>query len=196
MPTKRKAGNQPRSTGSAGKGQGDAETKSRELCAQSAVKSAKEVPDDAVETDDYKKRLEKYEKELEMEKIAPVDDECPRCLDHHVYWEGEEIFEVMLKKPNIDNKDETEFCLLQLVEGSCSNNFAVWMRWGIVGQKSQTCWTACGQDVLKAINVFKIKFSEKTLNKWEERDKFKKHAGKFIVVEMDRSIVKGAPDKA
>ena len=102
----------------------------------------------------------------------------------------------MLKKSNTESKDETEFFLLQLVEGSCSNNFAVWTRWGLVGGKDQTCWTACGQDVLKAINVFKTKFSEKTLNEWEERDKFKKHAGKFIMVEMDRSIVKGAQDKA
>ena len=178
---------------------GNTEKKPKRIRAQASGKVTKKQCDDGGKNEDYEERLAKYEMELERDRIAPVDDECPRCLDHHVYWEGEEIYEVMLKKSSTENMDKEEFFVMQLVEASFSNNFAVWTRWGVAGSgcKNQTCWTACGQDGEKAKSVFKNIFSEKTQSKWEERDNMQKtaEAGKFIKVDMDRSIVKGSEDE-
>ncbi len=62
--------------------------------------------------------------------------------------------------------------------------YYVWTRWGRVGEP--------GQNALKMFKLlpeaekeFKKKFSDKTKNKWETRDKFVPAPGKYTLIEMD-----------
>ena len=125
-------------------------------------------------------------KSIKLKGLAPVDNECPYEMDHHVYCEGKEVWDVMLNQTNIQNNNN-KYYLIQLLESDQSNTYSVWMRWGRVGYKGQTSWTVCGQDLGKAKNVFRKKFSDKTQNTWEEKDSFQKHGGKYDLVKMDYS---------
>ena len=125
-------------------------------------------------------------KSIKLKGLAPVDNECPYEIDHHVYCEGKEVWDVMLNQTNIQNNNN-KYYLIQLLESDQSNTYSVWMRWGRVGYKGQTSWTVCGQDLGKAKNVFRKKFSDKTQNTWEEKDSFQKHGGKYDLVKMDYS---------
>ncbi|MGH0146969.1 UNVERIFIED_CONTAM: hypothetical protein FKN15_009380 [Acipenser sinensis] len=58
---------------------------------------------------------------------------------------------------------------------------------GGVGKVGQNSLTACGGDLLKAKDIFKKKFLDKTKNEWDERAQFEKVAGKYDIVQMDYS---------
>ncbi|KAM9844809.1 poly [ADP-ribose] polymerase 2 [Aulostomus maculatus] len=126
-------------------------------------------------------------KTVVMKGKAPVDPECKAKLGKaHVYSEGDDVYDVMLNQTNLQFNNN-KYYLLQLLEDDSSKLFSVWMRWGRVGKVGQNSLTACGGDLLKAKDVFKKKFFDKTKNEWGHRAAFEKVAGKYDMVYVDYS---------
>ncbi|XP_029970689.1 poly [ADP-ribose] polymerase 2 [Salarias fasciatus] len=126
-------------------------------------------------------------KKVVLKGMAPVDPECKAKLGKaHVYSEGKEVFDVMLNQTNLQFNNN-KYYLIQLLEDDSSKAYSVWMRWGRVGKVGQSSLTACGADLLKAKNVFKKKFFDKTKNEWDDRQNFEKEPGKYDMVFMDYS---------
>ncbi|XP_051943359.1 poly [ADP-ribose] polymerase 2 isoform X2 [Hippocampus zosterae] len=124
-------------------------------------------------------------KTVVMKGNAPVDTECQAKLGKaHVYSEGGDIYNVMLNQTNLQFNNN-KYYLIQLLEDDAAKVFSVWMRWGRVGKKGQSSLTSYGGDLLKAKDLFKKKFLEKTKNEWEHRASFEKVAGKYDLVYMD-----------
>lgn len=92
----------------------------------------------------------------------------------------------MLNQTNLQFNNN-KYYLIQLLEDDNSKSYSVWMRWGRVGKVGQNSLTACGGDLLKAKDVFKKKFLDKTKNEWDDKDCFEKVPGKYDLVFMDYS---------
>ncbi|XP_035527134.1 poly [ADP-ribose] polymerase 2 [Morone saxatilis] len=123
-----------------------------------------------------------------MKGKAPVDLECKAKLGKaHVYCEGNDVYDVMLNQTNLQFNNN-KYYLIQLLEDDSARVYSVWMRWGRVGKVGQNSLTACGGDLLKAKDIFKKKFLDKTKNEWEDRASFEKVAGKYDMVFMDYSV--------
>uniref|UniRef100_A0A3P8TZN4 Poly [ADP-ribose] polymerase n=1 Tax=Amphiprion percula TaxID=161767 RepID=A0A3P8TZN4_AMPPE len=147
---------------------------------------------------------EEVVKTVVMKGKAPVDTECKAKLGKaHVYSEGKDVYDVMLNQTNLQFNNN-KYYLIQLLEDDSPKAYSVWMRWGRVGKVGQNSLTACGGDLLKAKDIFKKKFLDKTKNEWEQRDSFDKVAGKYDLVFMDYStnkkeenqtVVDAAPEK-
>ncbi|XP_033838942.1 poly [ADP-ribose] polymerase 2 [Periophthalmus magnuspinnatus] len=132
-------------------------------------------------------KVEETVKTVVMKGKAPVDTECKAKLGKaHVYSEGKDVYDVMLNQTNLQFNNN-KFYLIQLLEDDVSQSFSVWMRWGRVGKVGQNSLTSCGGDLLKAKDVFKKKFLDKTKNNWENREFFEKVPGKYDLVFMDYS---------
>uniref|UniRef100_A0A3P9HMQ5 Poly [ADP-ribose] polymerase n=1 Tax=Oryzias latipes TaxID=8090 RepID=A0A3P9HMQ5_ORYLA len=127
----------------------------------------------------YRVFLKTVVKTVVMKGRAPVDPECNPKL-------GKVFFCVLLTSTNLQFNNN-KFYLIQLLQDDGSNSFSVWMRWGRVGKVGQNSLTACGGDLLKAKDIFKKKFFDKTRNEWEQRGSFVKVAGKYDMVFMDYS---------
>ncbi|XP_029379861.1 poly [ADP-ribose] polymerase 2 isoform X1 [Echeneis naucrates] len=126
-------------------------------------------------------------KTVVMKGRAPVDPECKAKLGKaHVHSEGNDVYDVMLNQTNLQFNNN-KYYLIQLLEDDNSKVYNVWMRWGRVGKAGQNSLIACGGDLLKAKNIFKKKFSDKTKNEWEQRASFEKVAGKYDMVFVDYS---------
>uniref|UniRef100_A0A3Q3RWU3 Poly [ADP-ribose] polymerase n=1 Tax=Mastacembelus armatus TaxID=205130 RepID=A0A3Q3RWU3_9TELE len=122
-----------------------------------------------------------------MKGKAPVDSECKTKLGKaHVYGEGNDVYDVMLNQTNLQFNNN-KYYLVQLLEDDNSKDYSVWMRWGRVGKVGQNSLTPCGRDLLKAKEIFKKKFLDKTKNEWEQRANFEKVDGKYDMVFMDYS---------
>ncbi|XP_034412076.1 poly [ADP-ribose] polymerase 2 isoform X2 [Cyclopterus lumpus] len=138
-----------------------------------------------------------------MKGKAPVDSECKAKLGKaYVYSSGNDVYDVMLNQTNLQFNNN-KYYLIQLLEDDSSKAYSVWSRWGRVGKVGQSSLTACGGDLLKAKDIFKKKFLDKTKNEWEHRASFEKVAGKYDMVFMDYSTsekesqttVDATPDK-
>ncbi|KAM3866166.1 poly [ADP-ribose] polymerase 2 [Diretmus argenteus] len=126
-------------------------------------------------------------KTVVMKGKAPVDPECKAKVDKaHVYSEGNDVYDVMLNQTNLQHNNN-KYYVIQLLEDDRSKAYSVWMRWGRVGKRGQNSLAACGGDLLKAKDIFKKKFAEKTKNEWEHRANFEKVAGKYDMVFVDYS---------
>ena len=116
---------------------------------------------------------------------APVDEHCNRASSSHVYCDDEGVvWDCMLNQTNIQNNNN-KFYLIQLLQRDEDGGFGVWMRWGRVGYRGQTKFSAL--DLAGAKSVFTTKFQDKTKNDWNERDDFVKCPGKYDLVMMDYS---------
>ncbi|XP_029379863.1 poly [ADP-ribose] polymerase 2 isoform X3 [Echeneis naucrates] len=134
-----------------------------------------------------KGEIKKVVKTVVMKGRAPVDPECKAKLGKaHVHSEGNDVYDVMLNQTNLQFNNN-KYYLIQLLEDDNSKVYNVWMRWGRVGKAGQNSLIACGGDLLKAKNIFKKKFSDKTKNEWEQRASFEKVAGKYDMVFVDYS---------
>ncbi|XP_072296739.1 poly [ADP-ribose] polymerase 2 isoform X2 [Eucyclogobius newberryi] len=132
-------------------------------------------------------KVEETVKTVVMKGKAPVDTECKAKLGKaHVYCEGKDVYDVMLNQTNLQFNNN-KYYLMQLLEDDVSKSYSVWLRWGRVGKAGQSSLTACGGDLLKAKDVFKKKFLDKTKNDWEGRECFEKVPGKYDLVFMDYS---------
>ncbi|KAK5860334.1 hypothetical protein PBY51_021821 [Eleginops maclovinus] len=142
-----------------------------------------------------------------MKGKAPVDIECKAKLGKaYVYSEGNDVYDVMLNQTNLQFNNN-KYYLIQLLQDDSSKAYSVWARWGrgeFIGKVGQNSLTACGSDLLKAKDIFKKKFLDKTKNEWEGRATFEKVAGKYDMVYMDYStnekventtVVDAAPKK-
>uniref|UniRef100_A0AAQ4QMW5 Poly [ADP-ribose] polymerase n=1 Tax=Gasterosteus aculeatus aculeatus TaxID=481459 RepID=A0AAQ4QMW5_GASAC len=125
-----------------------------------------------------------------MKGKAPVDPECKAKLGKaHVYSEGNNVYDVMLNQTNLQFNNN-KYYLIQLLQDDSSKAYSVWSRWGRVGKVGQSNLAPCGGDLLKAKDVFKKKFLDKTKNDWEHRASFEKVPGKYDMVFMDYSTSK------
>ena len=82
---------------------------------------------------------------------VPVDIECFAREKYQVYYEGKNIYDAMLNQTNLKNNNN-KFFLLQVLKAKTS--YAVWFRWGRVGNTGQSNLINCGNDLEKAIEIF------------------------------------------
>ncbi|XP_040910527.1 poly [ADP-ribose] polymerase 2 [Toxotes jaculatrix] len=161
-----------------------------ETSEQPAVKRRRGQSRSQTKTEEMPKeeiKSEEVVRTVVMKGKAPVDSECKTKLGKaHVYSEGNDVYDVMLNQTNLQFNNN-KYYLIQLLEDDSSRVYSVWMRWGRVGKVGQNSLTPCGGDLLKAKNIFKKKFLDKTKNEWEQRAHFEKVAGKYDMVFMDYS---------
>jgi len=108
----------------------------------------------------------------------PVDDLCPLSGAAVV---GE--WDAMLNQTNI-GANNNKFYLIQLVQSG--GKFYTWTRWGRVGEPGQNALLGNGAEA-DAEKQFKNKFRSKTQNAWDDRGNFKPRAGKYTLIEIERS---------
>uniref|UniRef100_A0A673B566 Poly [ADP-ribose] polymerase n=1 Tax=Sphaeramia orbicularis TaxID=375764 RepID=A0A673B566_9TELE len=171
---------------------------------QPAVKRKRGQSKTQVKTEEMPKEEKKtgeVVKTVVMKGKAPVDSECKaklgkvKYLNYNVPYHNS----VIILQTNLQFNNN-KYYLIQLLEDDSSKAYSVWMRWGRVGKVGQNSLTACGGDLLKAKDIFKKKFLDKTKNEWEHRASFEKVAGKYDMVMMDYSTdqkasVDSAPKK-
>ncbi len=108
----------------------------------------------------------------------PVDSVCP-LAGASVH----EDYDCMLNQTNI-GANNNKFYVIQLLEKG--GKFYAWTRWGRVGEDGQNALLG-PSDFAKALKAFQAKFKDKTKNAWEERASFKAVAGRYALIEVDRS---------
>uniref|UniRef100_A0A8C4RPL8 Poly [ADP-ribose] polymerase n=1 Tax=Erpetoichthys calabaricus TaxID=27687 RepID=A0A8C4RPL8_ERPCA len=106
--------------------------------------------------------------------------------DNVIFW----IFSLILSLITNVQYNNNKYYLIQLLQDDSELVFSVWMRWGRVGKIGQSSLVTCGVDLLKAKNIFKKKFLDKTKNEWDNREHFEKVPGKYDIVKMDYSTNK------
>ena len=75
---------------------------------------------------------------------------------------------------------------MQILESdSDPKTYYVWFRWARVGYVGQNTCLSCGSNTSKAINTYKKKFKDKTVNDWDDRNDFIPHAKKYTYIPMD-----------
>jgi poly [ADP-ribose] polymerase len=95
-----------------------------------------------------------------------------------------EDFDCILNQTNI-GANNNKFYVIQLL--SKGGKFYAWNRWGRVGETGQSSLVG-PVDLPSALKAFQSKFKDKTHNKWEDRAKFKPAAGRYTLIEVDRSV--------
>uniref|UniRef100_T1IJ17 Poly [ADP-ribose] polymerase n=1 Tax=Strigamia maritima TaxID=126957 RepID=T1IJ17_STRMM len=123
----------------------------------------------------------------------PVDSYCQKLHSSHVYYNGDEVWDVTLNQTNLQYNNN-KFYKIQLLEDNNSNFYSVWLRWGRVGQRGQFKLTEYGYDLSSAKTLFEAKFKDKTKNNWSERDKFEKVQGKYDILYVEYSSNEDAGD--
>lgn len=108
----------------------------------------------------------------------PVDSVCP-LSGASVH----EDYDCMLNQTNI-GANNNKFYVIQLLEKG--GKFYAWTRWGRVGEEGQNALIG-PSDFAKALKAFQSKFKDKTKNAWEDRKNFKPAAGRYSLIEVDRS---------
>jgi poly [ADP-ribose] polymerase len=109
----------------------------------------------------------------------PVDGKCP-LSGASVH----EDYDCMLNQTNI-GANNNKFYVIQLLEKS--GKYYCWTRWGRVGEDGQNALIG-PSDFGKALKAFQSKFKDKTKNAWEDRGDFKPAAGRYTLIEIDRSV--------
>src|SRR5688500_6485954 len=109
----------------------------------------------------------------------PVDALCP--LGGAVVHED---YDCMLNQTNI-GANNNKFYVIQLLEKG--GKYYCWTRWGRVGEDGQNALIG-PSDLGKAIKAIQAKFKDKTKNAWEDRASFQPAAGRYALIEIDRSV--------
>ncbi|KAL3852915.1 hypothetical protein ACJMK2_016521 [Sinanodonta woodiana] len=96
-------------------------------------------------------------------------------------------YDCMLNQTNIGNNNNKYYMIQVLQVGRM---FYSWNRWGRVGEVGANAVKG-PIDKASAIKDFEKKFSDKTKNKWANRDSFKPVPGKYTLIEMasDEDVV-------
>ncbi|HSD91009.1 MAG TPA: WGR domain-containing protein [Kofleriaceae bacterium] len=109
----------------------------------------------------------------------PVDSVCPlKGAAVH------EDYDCMLNQTNIGANNNTFYVIQLLVK---DGKYYAWTRWGRVGEDGQNALLG-PSDFGKALKAFQAKFKDKTKNAWEDRADFKPAAGRYTLIEVDRSV--------
>ncbi|GIY43131.1 poly polymerase 2 [Caerostris extrusa] len=116
--------------------------------------------------------------------IIPVDSECPEKDNFHIYCKDGVIYNATLNQTNMQNNNN-KFYIIQLLEHNDKKLYAVWRRWGRVGQKGQRDLTKYGSSFSEANASFDQKFYDKTRNKWADFKNFVHVKGKYDLLHMD-----------
>jgi poly [ADP-ribose] polymerase len=111
--------------------------------------------------------------------VIPVDDLCPLKAHGKVV----DDWDAMLNQTNIGHNNN-KYYVIQLVESG--GKYHTWTRWGRVGEPGQNALLGNGT-LADAQKCFKAKFRDKTSNNWEDRAKFVAKAGKYTLIEIERS---------
>uniref|UniRef100_A0A8C4RQW9 Poly [ADP-ribose] polymerase n=1 Tax=Erpetoichthys calabaricus TaxID=27687 RepID=A0A8C4RQW9_ERPCA len=128
---------------------------------------------------DFFSILAEVVKKVVLKGRVPVDPECKTKVGK------------VIKSMNTNVQyNNNKYYLIQLLQDDSELVFSVWMRWGRVGKIGQSSLVTCGVDLLKAKNIFKKKFLDKTKNEWDNREHFEKVPGKYDIVKMDYSTNK------
>ncbi|KAF3939329.1 hypothetical protein ABW19_dt0203389 [Dactylella cylindrospora] len=122
------------------------------------------------------------ERERQKSYKAPVDDLCPLRHTYEVYEDDDQVkFDASLNQTNIGNNNN-KFYILQLIHKN-SKSFAVWTRWGRVGEGGQSKLMD-GFNLAAALKEFNKKFKDKTGVVWDDRLKADK-PNKYTYLEKD-----------
>uniref|UniRef100_A0A6A7G868 Poly [ADP-ribose] polymerase n=1 Tax=Hirondellea gigas TaxID=1518452 RepID=A0A6A7G868_9CRUS len=92
-----------------------------------------------------------------------------------------EDYACMLNQTDVINNNN-KFYLIQLAE--YEKEFHVFTRWGRVGETGQNS-IACFSEAEEAVSEFTKKFTQKTGNKWQNRDNFAAKPKKYTLLAMD-----------
>lgn len=95
-----------------------------------------------------------------------------------------EDYDCMLNQTNI-GANNNKFYVIQLLEKG--GKYYCWTRWGRVGEDGQNALIG-PSDLGKALKAFQSKFKDKTKNAWEDRASFQPAAGRYSLIEIDRSV--------
>ncbi|XP_071499101.1 protein mono-ADP-ribosyltransferase PARP3-like [Diadema antillarum] len=109
-------------------------------------------------------------------------------VDSHCHMSGAEVYQdydCMLNQTNIGQNNNKYYIIQLLLTGW--NNYHVWTRWGRVGEPGQNALNSCGSDLEAAKKAFSKKFSDKTKNKWDDRENFQPHPGKYTLIEVEEA---------
>jgi poly [ADP-ribose] polymerase len=111
--------------------------------------------------------------------VIPVDDLCPLKSKAKVV----DDWDAMLNQTNI-GANNNKYYVIQLIESG--GKFFTWTRWGRVGEPGQNAMLGNGtfDDAKKS---FQAKFKDKTTNAWDNRANFVPKAGKYTLIEIERS---------
>jgi poly [ADP-ribose] polymerase len=112
--------------------------------------------------------------------VIPVDDHCPVKSGAKVH----EDYDAMLNQTNI-GANNNKFYVLQVVENG--GKYYAWFRWGRVGEVGQSSLSPGFASPDGAIKQFEAKFKDKSSNAWSARKNFVSKAGKYTLIEIDRS---------
>ncbi len=110
----------------------------------------------------------------------PVDDNCPLKSKATVH----EDYDAMLNQTNI-GANNNKFYVIQVLESG--GKFYAWNRWGRVGEVGQTALKGPYPAAASAISDFESKFKDKSGNAWANRKNFVAKAGKYALIEIERS---------
>jgi poly [ADP-ribose] polymerase len=113
-----------------------------------------------------------------------VDEHCPHSKNGKVV----DDWDAMLNQTNI-GANNNKFYVIQLVQAG--GKYYAWTRWGRVGEVGQSALLGDGS-LDDAKKSFKAKFRDKTSNAWEDRAKFVAKAGKYTLIEIERSAAAAA----
>lgn len=110
----------------------------------------------------------------------PVDDNCPLKGKATVHQD----YDAMLNQTNI-GANNNKFYVIQVLESG--GKFYAWNRWGRVGETGQTALKGPYPAAASAIADFESKFKDKSGNGWANRKNFVAKAGKYALIEIERS---------
>ncbi|XP_065900945.1 protein mono-ADP-ribosyltransferase PARP3-like [Dysidea avara] len=99
------------------------------------------------------------------------------------FYEVVDDWDCMLNQTNIGHNNN-KYYVIQMLK-SRNGTYNVWNRWGRVGEPGQTAMKGPFGSVDAATKEFQKKFTDKTKNKWENRDNFVPAPGKYTLLEMD-----------
>ena len=111
--------------------------------------------------------------------FIPVDEHCPLGKTAKVV----EDWDAMLNQTNIGHNNN-KFYVIQLLQAG--GKYHCWTRWGRVGEVGQSALLGDGS-LPGAKKAFESKFRDKTSNAWADRKKFVAKAGKYTLIEIERS---------
>ncbi|KAJ6541171.1 PARP-domain-containing protein [Mycena vulgaris] len=117
---------------------------------------------------------------------APVDHLSGRMHTHRVHVTTDP-WDVILNQTDINmNRNKNKFYIIQLLQSEIDpDSYALYMRWGRVGELGQTRLEDSFKSVVHAENTFKKKFKSKTGVEWEERETAAPQDGKYIWLDRD-----------
>ncbi|KAF3296792.1 hypothetical protein TWF132_009302 [Orbilia oligospora] len=125
---------------------------------------------------------EAAERERQKGYKAPVDEMCGlRYSGYQVYEDSDHVkYDASLNQTNIGNNNN-KFYVLQLLNKG--NSYAVWTRWGRVGESGQNKLMS-GYGLDSALKEFNKKFKDKTGVNWDDRLNADR-ANKYTYLEKD-----------